>query len=174
MIEDVLVIGYGNALRTDDGLGWHAAERLAADPRAAGATILRRHQLTPELALDLSRAAFAIFVDAGNGPPGSLTVEPVRAAGDAGPGWSHHVDPGALLALARELYGRCPEAVAVSVGLASDGAGEHLSPPIAALLPTVVEEVLRLMVGRAAGADTTGLRARSRMSSGVAGTVADA
>jgi len=29
--DDVLVIGYGNSLRTDDGLGWHAAERLAAE-----------------------------------------------------------------------------------------------------------------------------------------------
>ena len=33
----VLVVGYGNSLRGDDGLGWHAALRLAADPRLAGA-----------------------------------------------------------------------------------------------------------------------------------------
>ena len=35
MTGGVLVVGYGNALRTDDGLGWHAAERLADDPRLA-------------------------------------------------------------------------------------------------------------------------------------------
>ena len=57
--DGVLVIGYGNALRTDDGFGWHAAGRLAADPRLDGAEILQLHQLTPELALDISRAGFA-------------------------------------------------------------------------------------------------------------------
>ena len=31
-----LVIGYGNPLRSDDGVGWHVAERLADDPRLAG------------------------------------------------------------------------------------------------------------------------------------------
>ena len=27
----VLVVGYGNSLRGDDGVGWHAARLLAAD-----------------------------------------------------------------------------------------------------------------------------------------------
>ena len=31
MTSRVLVVGYGNALRTDDGLGWHVADLLAAD-----------------------------------------------------------------------------------------------------------------------------------------------
>ena len=29
----VLVIGYGNPLRSDDGVGWHAASLLATDAR---------------------------------------------------------------------------------------------------------------------------------------------
>jgi Ni,Fe-hydrogenase maturation factor len=33
----VLVVGYGNSLRGDDGVGWHAAGRLAADPGLAEA-----------------------------------------------------------------------------------------------------------------------------------------
>jgi hydrogenase maturation protease len=102
VIEDVLIIGYGNALRTDDGLGWHAAGVLAADPRLAGATILRRHQLTPELALDIGSAARVIFIDASNGAPGSVTIEPIEpiaaTPAAAAPGWSHHVDPSVLLA----------------------------------------------------------------------------
>ncbi len=55
MTRKALIIGYGNVLRSDDGIGWHVAERLAADARFDDVTILQRHQLTPELALDVSR-----------------------------------------------------------------------------------------------------------------------
>ena len=64
LAEDVLVIGYGNPLRGDDGAGWKAAELLAEDPRLAGAVVLARHQLTPELADDVSRASLVVLVDA--------------------------------------------------------------------------------------------------------------
>jgi hydrogenase maturation protease len=60
----VLVVGYGNSLRGDDGVGWHAAGRLAADPRLAGARVLARHQLTPELAVDVAQASLVVLVDA--------------------------------------------------------------------------------------------------------------
>ena len=164
----VLVIGYGNALRTDDGVGWHAAGLLADDPRLVGATVMALHQLAPELALDLSAATLAVLVDASTAtPPGTITVRPVVAPGGAtaatgpaaagsgpagsggsggGPGaTSHHVDPGVLLALARELYGAAPEAVAVSVGVADMGPGETLTPRVAAALPAVADTVARLV-----------------------------
>ncbi|MFI5043071.1 MAG: hydrogenase maturation protease, partial [Acidimicrobiales bacterium] len=71
----VLVIGYGNTLRSDDGVGWHAAALLAEDPRLAGVEVLAVHQLTPELALDMSRATLVILIDAGaDDPPGAIAV----------------------------------------------------------------------------------------------------
>lgn len=153
MTGRVLVIGYGNALRRDDGLGWHAAERLAVDPRLAGATVLQRHQLTPELALDVSDASFAVFVDASRGPAAQLAVEPVVAAETAAIPWSHHVDPALLLALARDLYGRAPDAVAVSVGVASVAVGQRLSHVLQRVLPEVVDVVAGLVAEhRGAGA----------------------
>ncbi len=172
----VLVIGYGNALRSDDGVGWHAAALLADDPRLAGAEVLALHQLSPELALDMSRASLVILVDAGvDDPPGTIAVlRPAgagggSAAGDgsaagsgadggsaAGPGGgsgagggpgatSHHVDPGVLLALARDLFGTAPEAIVVRVGTASMEVGETLSPAVAAALPAVVDAVAELV-----------------------------
>jgi Ni,Fe-hydrogenase maturation factor len=168
----VLVIGYGNALRTDDGVGWHAARLLAGDPRLAGAVVLACHQLAPELALDLSAATLVILVDASTAaPPGTITVRPLAApgasspdggpdrsgAGSAGEGpgaTSHHVDPQLLLALARELYGAAPEAIEVSVGVADMGPGEALTPRVAAGLPAVADAVARLVAEheeRAAG-----------------------
>ncbi len=140
----VLVIGYGNALRTDDGVGWHAARLLAADPRLAGAIVEAHQQLTPELALDISAATLVVLVDATTTtPPGTVTARPLGAG--EGPGASsHHVGPGLLLALARELYGAAPEAWVVSVGVLEMGPGEALSPPVAAALPAVANAVARL------------------------------
>ena len=116
MTPGVLVVGYGNALRTDDGLGWHVAERLADDPRLAAATVLRRHQLTPELALDISEATLLVLVDASHGPPaGTISVERLEPRGDtasSGTTWSHHLTPTTLVELARELYGRAPDPLA--------------------------------------------------------------
>ena len=174
----VLVVGYGNTLRTDDGVGWHAARLLAGDPRLAGAVVLAEHQLAPELAVDLSLASLVVLVDASTETPaGTVTVrrlaQPGRAApggetrsggfGEAGSGGeagasgskpgatSHHVDPGLLLALACELYGWAPEAVVVSVGVAELGTGEVLSPKVEAALPVVADAVAQLVAHHAAG-----------------------
>ena len=149
MTGRVLVVGFGNALRSDDGVGWHVAERLADDPRFAAVDVLRRHQLTPELALDVSRASFVIFVDASRAAPGLLAIEPVeRAAGRGVAAWTHHFDPATLLALAADLYGATPDAVAVSVGVASLEMGESLSPAVEGAMDRVADAVAGLVAGR--------------------------
>jgi hydrogenase maturation protease len=87
--QDVLIIGYGNPLRSDDGVGWQAAELLTDDPRLADAQILACHQLTPELAEDVSRAGFVVLIDASTEPgvPGSVETRTTstRAAFSASP-----------------------------------------------------------------------------------------
>jgi hydrogenase maturation protease len=158
----VLVIGYGNALRTDDGVGWHAGRLLAADPRLAGVIVLARHQLAPELALEMSAATLVILVDASTAaPPGTVTVRrlarPGGVSGGPGPGGSpaspgassHHVDPELLLLLARELYGAAPEVVVVGIGVAEMGPGESLTPAVAAALPAVADTVAQLVAEHA-------------------------
>lgn len=149
MTGGVLVVGYGSALRTDDGLGWHAAERLADDPRLKEATVLPRHQLTPELAFDVSQAALVVLVDAHDGPvAGTITVERVERAEGTETTWSHHLSPGTLVALAHELYGRAPDVFLVSVGVDSLEVGDRMSPLIEVALPRVVDAVAELIVTR--------------------------
>lgn len=149
MTDGVLVIGYGNPLRTDDGLGWHAAERLASDPRLAGVTVLRCHQLTPELALDVSQAELVVLVDASHGrPAGTFSIDRVERAGDRAMSWTHRFDPPSLVALADEMYGHAPDVVAVSVGVESLELGDGLSPLLEAALPVVVDAVAELVRSR--------------------------
>jgi hydrogenase maturation protease len=149
----VLVIGYGNPLRGDDGVGPAVAAAVAADPRGAGARVLALHQLTPELAVDLAGARLAIFVDATvEAGPGQVVTRrpaagvPAVAGGGAGPS-SHHVGIDALIVLARELYGSAPEVAVVSVGVADLETGDRLSAAVAAAVPAAVEAVLALIAG---------------------------
>ena len=146
----VLVVGWGNPLRGDDGLGWHAAALLADDQRLGGATVLCRHQLTPELAQDVAAARLVVLVDAGVdcGRPGTVTVTPVEPD-TARPPLSHHLDPGALAALSQRLYGRVPPTLLVRVAAASFEAGEGLSPELEAALPSLLETVAGLAAGSA-------------------------
>jgi hydrogenase maturation protease len=152
-----LVVGYGNPLRGDDGIGWIIAGRLATDPRFAGTDVLQRHQLTPELALDVSRADLVVLVDARSGPPaGSVSIERVDPGDAAGTTWSHHLGPASLVALAGALYGRAPEVHVVSVGVGSLEVGEGLSPAVEAAVEGAIDAIGGL-VRRATAAEREGI-----------------
>jgi hydrogenase maturation protease len=143
----VLIVGYGNTLLGDDALGWHAIARLADDPRVRGARVLWQHQLTPELALDVSAASLVVLIDASVADePGAITVRRLGPGPGDGSAWSHHVDPDTLAALARELWGATPAVFVVSVGAASLEAGDPLSPAVERAIPAVVEAVVAIVV----------------------------
>jgi hydrogenase maturation protease len=141
-----LVIGYGNPLRADDGVGWQVAQRLAGDV-STDVEVISTHQLTPELAKPIGRARLVVFVDArAGGEPGSIDC---RLAGPAGGGtvmFSHDLDPPALLELARLVYGACPTAVVVSIAGADFGYGVGLSLAVQAAIPEAVRRVCALLV----------------------------
>lgn len=141
-----LVVGYGNPLRSDDGIGWVIAGRLATDPRFAGTDVLQRHQLTPELALDISRADLVVLVDARSGAPaGSVSIERVDPAVATGTTWSHHLSPASLVALAGELYGHAATVHVVSVGVGSLEVGEGLSPAVEAAVELAMDAIAGLV-----------------------------
>jgi hydrogenase maturation protease len=145
MTGGILVVGYGNTLRTDDGIGWHAAERLAGDERLTGAVVLRCHQLAPELALDISAANLVVFIDASRGlPPGTVDVTRVERTDVTGSTSSHHLGPPVLVALAHELYGREPAAFLVRCGVASLEVGDQLWPSVEAAMARVIDAVVGL------------------------------
>ena len=147
-MNGVLVIGYGNLLRSDDGVGWHAAGRLLGDPRLEGAEVITCHQLTPELAADVARASLVVLIDASvnRGAPGSVVVRRIQPWGDPPPlAWSHHLDPAALAGLASALYEAAPPMVVVSVAGASLALGDRLSPILQRALPGVVETVAEVV-----------------------------
>ncbi len=80
----LLIIAYGNPLRSDDGVAWRAAAALQKIFSPDKAEILALHQLGPELAENASRSECVIFVDAStrSGLPGEIQVKELQSDSD--------------------------------------------------------------------------------------------
>ena len=131
----VLVIGYGNTLRGDDGVGPAIAEQLAETFCGVGrAVFVTVHQLMPELAEELAGARRAVFVDASvEKAAGKVAIRRIRAQDSCFTPASlgHHATPEGLLALSSGLYGRAPVAWSIGVGVCNLEVGDVLSPLVA-------------------------------------------
>jgi len=137
-----LVIGYGNWLRMDDGLGpW-----LAALPRA-GWTPIAAHQLLPEHAEVIHRAEQVVFIDAEIGAKaGVVFAERIAPCEEtdhthALGAFTHNATPRLLLGVARDLYGASPPALLISVAGAEFGHGDGFSADVCARLPEITAQV---------------------------------
>lgn len=119
----LLVIGYGNELRGDDGVGPAVAREVDAwglpDVSARWS-----HGLVPELAEPISRADAVVFVDA---KIGGAAVEVSELAPGPAPRLGHHSEPRWLLRLAEVIGGRAPRAWLLTIPADDFGPGEGLS-----------------------------------------------
>src|SRR3954453_23138307 len=108
-MADVLVIGYGNPLRGDDGVGCVVAEEIAkriCDPESK-VQVVACHQLNPEMAEAIADTRAVIFIDASlELKPGEISISSI-IPDQFSPGVvSHSMKPSALLATASELIGQ--------------------------------------------------------------------
>lgn len=142
----VLIVGYGNSLRSDDGVGVAVAEALAEQYRDdADVRVMAAIQLTPELASDIADAQHVLFVDAAaEGRPGTIQKFPITA-GDTGQLQTHHCTPGALLHLADQLYDRAADAMLLTISAESFEPGPKLSSPVEERVPDAIALAKRLV-----------------------------
>jgi hydrogenase maturation protease len=123
---DILVIGYGNELRGDDGLGPLVAKAAAA-ANIPGVRVLTTRQLLPELAANLAVARLAVFVDASVEANERGIAVRLQAVTDTMDWYTHRASPGALVALTHAVYGRTPDAWWLTVSGRYFEFGEGLS-----------------------------------------------
>jgi len=141
----VLVIAYGNPLRSDDSVAWRAAAALEGKFSTPNVEIVRTHQLAPELAETVSRCGAVIFVDAaGNGSPGEIRSAQINLP-QTQPRFSHQLSPAAVVALTHQLFAATPSAFSVTLSGACFDHGESLSPAVAAALPALVARIEALI-----------------------------
>jgi hydrogenase maturation protease len=145
------LVGYGNPLRSDDGVGpvvarqfLDAVEALMGEA-AKEVRVIAVPQLVPELAEAFSEAERVVLVDASRGEaPGVIRVRRVEPSAATGEPMIHAYDPSTLSAWAAKLYGRAPEMHVVAVGAETFAFGEGLSPDVAAAVPEILSTVAGL------------------------------
>jgi hydrogenase maturation protease len=141
----ILILGYGNTLRKDDGLGIYAAQTLSPLVESSNVEIYTCQQLSPELSPMLAMADHAVFIDAAAASsgeePGAINTRSLQPRTTRPSGITHHFDPETLLAMAETLYGHAPQAILFSVTAASFELDEGLSPEVDTALPVLVERV---------------------------------
>ena len=109
----ILVLGYGNPGRQDDGLGPAVAagiDRLGW----SNITAYDNYQLNIEDALEVAGHDVVWFVDAAKAGPAPYHVRALSAALSIG-FTSHSVRPEAILAIARQYYGKSPQAFLLAI-----------------------------------------------------------
>ena len=154
-MKPILVIGCGNPLRSDDGVGRHAARQIAATVAQDDVAVLVRHQLTPDLAEPVRKACLVIFIDAScSDPPGKIRSR--RLVPEAAlPGLlMHHLTPAGLLACTKSIYGHCPPAELYSVGARCLEFGEVLSDEVYRCLPELLTRIRRRIIRQTAHLNT--------------------
>jgi len=130
-----LIVGIGNPLRSDDGLGWAVAEVLSQDGDT-GYDIHTVYQLTPELAQWMTAADLVVMVDAScEDSPGELRIRPVSLSIQPSAVGTHYTTPEELAALTAGVYGNCPPVVVVTMTGANFSIGEQFSSIVARRIP---------------------------------------
>jgi hydrogenase maturation protease len=164
--RSILIIGYGNLSRRDDGVAYHIVERLGARlgrgaeqtalvsvpsfeteaELAEGLCVILTHQLAPELAESLAECDLVVFVDAhvegaGWAPVHWQEVTPAYQSSLVG----HHLKPASVVALTESLYGHSPRAYVLSVLGTDFDFGEGLSAGTSERADLAVERLLALV-----------------------------
>ena len=162
MKADTLVIGYGNADRQDDGVGWHILKNLAERvgqqvPEDPGAPIEIENetvdlifllQIIPELAEMISHYKRVCFVDAHTADISEeISWIKLHPEYERSP-LTHHMSPKTVLSISAIIYGSAPEAILVSVRGFSFEFSQALSPQTATLSQEAVEKIWSWIITR--------------------------
>ena len=125
---DILVIGVGNTLRIDDGVGFYLCDRIETH---FGDAVRVVKTCGPEILLAeaVSKARFLLVIDAvEKGPPFRFVpLLPLQGPWDPGPFTSHLFSWPAILKASECLYGASPQSEMLAVRGYDFGIGEIMS-----------------------------------------------
>jgi hydrogenase maturation protease len=137
-----LVIGYGNTLRGDDGVGPRVAKAVEK-LNLPGVRTLVCQQLSPEYADPVSRAHTVVFVDAAVDAPREVQLRKLEP-GESSQLMAHAADPRTMLALARDVFGHAPQAWWLTIPAVKLDFSETLTPEAQRGFAEAVEKIQKL------------------------------
>ena len=109
----VLVVGFGNPAREDDGIGPLVAAKIE-ELGINGVTVDSDYQLTVEHAKDVCEHETVIFVDASTNGDEPFSMSPVEPETELSFS-SHSVSPAGVIGLAENLFGARPRAFILEI-----------------------------------------------------------
>jgi len=130
-----IVIGIGNEIRGDDGVGPHVVDAI---PARADLETMTVHQLAPEIAEQIRQARRVLFVDS------CLDCDEVqltRVEASEHRGLGHACAPGAVMGWTKLVYDEVPESWLLSIPGFSFELGFGLSPRSKALIPEALHRI---------------------------------
>ncbi len=142
-MKKALVIGYGNTLRSDDGVGVAIAGRIAA-LHLPHVDVRTCHQLYPEMAAEIVQYDTVIIVDA-SASGEAMAVRKFAPISAASPSTNHNVSPEMLQQLAREIYGAAVTMHVYTVRGESFEFGSELSPHVKERATQTVASIASLL-----------------------------
>jgi hydrogenase maturation protease len=107
MTKSILVYGFGNIGRQDDGLGVLLAEQID-ELKIPGVKVEVNFQLNAEDAMTVSEHELVVFLDASLATDQAFELEAVTAE-NAIAFSTHAMSPASILAFSEEMYQKCPE-----------------------------------------------------------------
>jgi hydrogenase maturation protease len=127
-LRKLLLLGYGNPDREDDGVAWHILRALTIKlglvppesyedefPESDVIAFDFQLQLTPEMAEEVARYPHVCFIDAHTGSiPEPLRLTAVESEFQNSP-FTHHLTPQSLMSMCETIYGKRPDATLLSV-----------------------------------------------------------
>ncbi|HIK37105.1 MAG: hydrogenase maturation protease [Geminocystis sp.] len=121
----VLLIGYGNTLRSDDGVGYMVACQLQSQ-NIPGLETIATLSLTPELSEKMAEYQTVIFVDACVSQD-TLTLTRIETPHQPPDNWPHKLTPASLLKLTQWIYHKTPDTWIIAIPAKNLDFGQNIS-----------------------------------------------
>ncbi len=135
--KPTLVIGYGNSLRSDDGIGQivaiainTASQSELSEMKLKELTAIATHQLTPELAEKIIQFEQIIFIDAEVNSDRIKIKEIEVNRLNSKNNWTHHINAEFLIHLVNYLYQKTPKTWLITIPIKNIELGEEISKEV--------------------------------------------
>ncbi|MGB5595128.1 MAG: hydrogenase maturation protease [Crocosphaera sp.] len=142
----ILIIGYGNTLRGDDGVGYKIAE-IIDQWNLDNITSIAVHQLTPDLAEKISQVDTVIFIDAiyvTDINTAKIDIKPISINPQIN-NLGHHNNPEQLLSLTQAIYQNIPLAYWILIPAINFNFSEEFSPITQKCVTLALEKIKTLL-----------------------------
>jgi hydrogenase maturation protease len=157
-----LVLGLGNPILTDDGVGFAVVEEVGRRVNRKDVTVSQASVGALgllELVVGYDKVIILDAIQTEDGEPGHIhRLSPAEFRGNLRAASSHEVSFATALELGRQLSQALPKELVILAIEAKDvdTFGEQLTPPVAAAVPEVVELVLQELRDESAARSTAG------------------